>query len=69
MADMARGWGWPVNSKKAHYFRSGSERSLCGQWAFWGQREDDSHSSPDNCAECKRRRAKLDAEEGGNGRP
>lgn len=49
------GWGWPANSKKAHYFLEGSIRSLCGKWAFTGERESGKDESPDNCAECKRR--------------
>jgi len=51
-----RGWWWPPNSKKAHYFVDG--RSLCGRWAsLRSKREyddsDDEH--PDNCAECMQR--------------
>lgn len=46
-----RGWGWPMNSRKAHYFEAG--RSLCGRWMFWGRDLlDDVARSPDDCAAC-----------------
>jgi hypothetical protein len=54
-----QGWGWPGNSRKAHYFPFGETRSLCGRWVFSGHLSDDYHDSPDNCTECKRKRAKL----------
>jgi hypothetical protein len=38
-----RGWGWPTNSKKAHYFFDG--RSLCGKWGFFGDVDDADGSS------------------------
>jgi hypothetical protein len=52
------GWGCPPASRKFHYFREGM--SLCGKWGFafhlpLEQGQDD-HS--ENCADCKRRRAK-----------
>jgi len=56
---LPKGWGWPGNSKKAHYFMEGSITAICGRWAYSGKRTDTWHDSPDNCAECKRRRAKL----------
>jgi hypothetical protein len=51
------GWGWPDQSRKAHYFRGG--RSLCRKWIFLGrlpleQGNDDSRS---NCGACKKKRA------------
>lgn len=52
------GWGWPGLSKKAHYFLAGDMTALCGRWAFTGRRENNNHTSKDNCAECKRRLAK-----------
>lgn len=55
------GWGWPGNSKKAHYFREGEIASLCGKWAYTGPRESGNDGSPDNCAECKKRLAKVNA--------
>ena len=48
---------------KWHYFRDG--RSLCGKRTippWWGDHPSLSRGfddSPDNCAECKRRRAKM----------
>lgn len=53
------GWAWPGLSKRAHYFPADSLRSLCGKWLLRGEREDTAHESPDNCAACKRARAKL----------
>lgn len=49
------GWGFPGNSKKAHYFREGEIKSLCNKWIFTGERESGNDSSVDNCAECKRK--------------
>lgn len=52
-----QGWGWPLNTKKSHYFVGG--RSLCGKWgAMMLELNDNKHKSPDNCAECKRKREK-----------
>jgi len=56
MTDLKRGWGFPGNSRKAHYFLAGEMISICGRMMFAGERFDDKHESPDNCAECKRRR-------------
>lgn len=52
-----RGWGFPLNSKKAHYFIGG--RSLCMKWMYSGNLEQDDAESPDDCAECRRRRNKT----------
>jgi hypothetical protein len=46
------GWGWPSNSRKAHYFIK--NRSLCGKWLFFGVLEQGKDGSPDNCTACKR---------------
>ncbi|RLI41370.1 hypothetical protein DRO59_07110 [Candidatus Bathyarchaeota archaeon] len=46
------GWGFPLNSRKAHYFVNG--RSLCGKWLFFGELEQGNDGSPDNCAVCKK---------------
>lgn len=54
---LTQGWGWPANSKKAHYFRAGEIQSECRKWAYAGEREDTHHDSPDNCAACMKRRA------------
>lgn len=53
------GWGFPSNSKKAHYFLNGDRRSLCLKWAFFGTLETGNNNSPDNCSECKKRLAKM----------
>lgn len=57
------GWGFPAQSRKAHYFviKAGDSvgMSLCGRWGFYGgATEQGKDDSPDNCAECKRRLAK-----------
>ena len=50
------GWGWPLNSRKAHYFREG--RSLCHKWMFLGEpTENQGERSPDDCKACSRLRA------------
>ena len=46
------GWGFPTNSKKAHYFRQ--SRSLCGKWMFFGVLEQGNDNSLDNCTACKK---------------
>ncbi len=56
------GWGFPSQSRKAHYFRTG--RSLCGKWGqFAGYPELDGTKailpSPDDCAVCRRKLDKL----------
>lgn len=57
------GWGWPINSLKAHYFRRGT--ALCRRWAFGGELTVDNGPSKDDCAECtralKKERAKIPA--------
>lgn len=52
-----RGWGWPMLSKKAHFFFDG--RSLCGKWMFTGEMEDNNHDSVDNCAICKKKHKQI----------
>jgi len=50
-----KGWAWPVNSHKAHYFDNG--RSLCGKWMWLGALDGDRDvDHPDNCATCNRKR-------------
>jgi len=58
MSDTKSGWGWPVYSKKAHYFVDG--RSLCGKWLYLGSLEQGNDDSRDNCAECKKRLKRVD---------
>jgi hypothetical protein len=56
------GWGYPPpGGRRFHYFLAGTTESLCGKHGLYtGPRKDDNHDSADNCAECKRRRAKLE---------
>ena len=44
------GWGWPANSKKAHYFLKGM--SLCNKWMYQGDLEQGNDYSSDNCKVC-----------------
>ena len=53
MKTTLEGWGFPLLSRKAHYFMRG--RSLCGKWGFFGEVEPGNDDSPDNCAECKKK--------------
>lgn len=58
-----RGWGWPANAKKWHYF-VGSE-SLCGNWIYGGDvygNEARYHES-DLCKKCRRELQILKTEE------
>ena len=65
MADLAAGWRWPINARKAHYFDEGGLTSLCGRWMYAGPSQGDafSHSS-DDCADCGRKlEARRDRED------
>ena len=55
--EIGKGWGFPLNTRKAHYFDNDAI-SMCGKWMYMGQLEDNNHTSPDNCAICKRKREK-----------
>jgi hypothetical protein len=56
------GWFWPVNSRKAHFYKEGDDTSVCGKWlVFSSVREQGNDNSSDNCAACKKRLAKLNA--------
>lgn len=62
MEERQRGWGWPVQSRRAHYFVG--TRALCGRWGLYmGHLEAGNDNSPDNCAACKRKLAALRAKE------
>lgn len=54
-AALFEGWGFPANSRKAHYFRESEARSICGKWMYFGTRELPDLPSDDDCAECVRR--------------
>jgi hypothetical protein len=52
------GWGIPANARKWHFFETDG-MSLCRQWGFYrGSVYNTRHESEQNCAECKRLRAK-----------
>lgn len=57
-ADLRAGWGWPGNSRKAHYFKDGSITSLCGRWLYSGEREQGDFVSKDDCTPCTKLLAK-----------
>lgn len=57
------GWGKPFNAKKWHYFDK-SMYSLCGNWLFAGSTEQGMDDHIDNCAVCRRKKAKLDKKTG-----
>ena len=48
------GWGWPLNSRKSHYFEKGI--SLCGKWMFFDDAvQNQLGSSKDDCVACSRK--------------
>ena len=49
------GWGFPLNSHKAHYFVG--PVSLCSKWMFVGKLEPAGKKSPDDCKVCTRKLA------------
>jgi hypothetical protein len=58
---LPEGWVILANSRKAHFFRNG--KSLCGKWMYFGKidglgLDGADFISPDDCAECSRRRQK-----------
>jgi hypothetical protein len=55
-----KGWGLPAQSKKAHYFDNDSF-SLCRKYGFFfGEAEDTNDDHPENCAQCKKKKAQLE---------
>ena len=47
------GWGYPLNTRKAHYFVDGI--SLCKRWMYLGtDLEQDNNYTPDKCKDCIR---------------
>ena len=55
------GWGLPQCSRKWHYFTSDG-LSLCCKVGFYrGPREQGNDDSPDNCAECRKRKKRAEA--------
>ena len=61
-----RGWWWSPNSRKAHYFDNDG-RSVCRKFmvlivdVLRREAQDTGDESPDNCAACKKKVAKLRA--------
>lgn len=60
-----KGWGFPRNSRKAHYFIG--IMSLCNKWMYFGSVEDSNDNSPDNCVLCRRKLEKIREKEKKNG--
>jgi hypothetical protein len=59
VAKSAAGWVWPLNSRKAHYFTEGEHISICRRMmVFHNNREQGNDESVDNCATCKKKKAK-----------
>ena len=61
-----RGWFWPLNSNKAHFFtEENGGRAICNTFlmfsvnAILAEAEDFGHESIDNCASCKRKRLAM----------
>lgn len=52
-----KGWGWPINSRKAHYFVNGI--ALCNCWMFFGELEDDGKTTKDDCKVCTKKLEKI----------
>ncbi len=59
-----RGWFWPLNSKRAHYFNN-EMLPLCKRYFLFAfakvadELEDNNHDSEDNCKRCQKLHAKL----------
>ena len=63
--------GWSFTGRKAHYFDSVGNTSLCGKWVYYrGPMEIGNDNSPDNCLACKRKlaRRQVQGQEEANGR-
>jgi hypothetical protein len=64
-AEDKQGWAWLTNSSKPHYFID--RLSICGKWMAPGVNEfnDDPSfdNSPDNCAACVKKVAKMRSKE------
>ena len=58
-----QGWGWPLNSRKAHFFVGFT--ALCGKFLYTGTLDEDDQATPDDCAECRRKRDAMLAKASG----
>jgi len=47
------GWGWPVLSRKAHFFNNDAV-SICRRWMYTGPVDRGDFKSIDDCAACRR---------------
>jgi hypothetical protein len=58
---MARGWAYPLNARKAHYFRRGI--SLCRNWGMFDYQAMPPHEiqERDKCKACARKAKKMEA--------
>jgi len=57
--EQKEGWGFPNNSRKAHYFVD--SMSLCRRYGFYyGDLELGNNNSPDNCSVCAKLLAKRE---------
>lgn len=54
MGELIQGWGFPTNSRKAHFFLASEPISVCGKWMYSGTRTPDEFESPDDCKPCRR---------------
>ena len=59
MTEREEGWGWPYDSKKAHYFVE--TLSLCRRWTYDGFIEKGNDDSPDNCKVCQKELSRRQA--------
>ena len=55
-----KGWFWPMNSRKAHYYDQ-QNQSLCGKWFVFKVVDPDGFDSPAGSDDCKACRTKVDA--------
>ena len=59
--ELKAGWGKSPVSRKWHYFQKNDDMALCKKIGFFfGEREEGNNSSPDNCAECRKKLAKIE---------
>lgn len=52
-----RGWGFPWNARKAHYFNGAV--SLCGKWMYTAEGNDALYDHGDYCTECMKKYERL----------
>jgi len=47
-----RGWWWPPNCRRAHYFLDGYKSSRCGQWVCEAERTEEVLDGTPLCPTC-----------------